>query len=106
VSKIEFEWDKKKAELNQKKHGVSFELGTEIFSDPQLLSFEDDRKDYGELREVGIGKVEEVILYVVFTIRGEQIRIISTRKANKGEREAYYEYFKRATIRDLEEDEG
>ncbi len=106
MSKIGFEWDEKKAELNLKKHGVSFELGTEIFSDPQFLSLEDDRKDYGELREVGIGEIEGIILYVVFTIRGERIRIISTRKANKEEREAYYEYFKRTTIRDSSEDEG
>ena len=106
MSKIKFEWDEKKAEINLAKHGVSFELGTEIFSDPQLLSFDDDRKDYGEIREVGIGETEGVILYVVFTVRGEQIRIISTRKANKEEREAYYEHFKTATTRDLEEDEG
>lgn len=103
---MEFEWDEKKAELNQKKHGVSFELGKEIFFDPQLLNFEDDRNDYGELREVVIGEVEGVILYVVFTIRDERIRIISTRKANKEERKAYYEYFKTATTRDFEEDEG
>jgi uncharacterized DUF497 family protein len=106
MSKIKFEWDEQKAELNLKKHGVSFELGTEIFSDPQILSFEDDRKDYGELREVGIGEVEGVILYVVFTVRGDRRRIISTRKANKEEREAYYEYFKRTTIRNSSEDEG
>jgi uncharacterized DUF497 family protein len=105
MSKIKFEWDKNKAELNLKKHGVSFELGTEIFSNPQLLSFEDDRRDYGEIREVAIGEIERVILYVVFTVRDEQIRIISTRKANKEEREAYYEHFKTATTRDLEEDE-
>jgi uncharacterized DUF497 family protein len=48
---------------------------------------------------VGIGETEGVILYVVFTVRGEQIRIISTRKAN-------YEHFKTATTRDLKEDEG
>jgi uncharacterized DUF497 family protein len=106
MSKIKFEWDEKKAVLNLSKHGVSFELGTEIFSDLQLLSFEDDRKDYGELREAGIGGVEGVILYVVFTVRGERIRIISARKANKEEREAYYEHFKRTTIRNSSKDEG
>ena len=106
MSKIKFEWDERKAELNLEKHGVSFELGTEIFSDPQLLSFEDDRKDYGEVREVAIGETEGIILYVVFTVRDERIRIILTRKANREEREAYYEYFKSRTIRDIEEDEG
>jgi len=103
---MKFEWDETKAKLNLEKHGISFELGTEIFSDPQLLSFEDDRKDYGEIREVAIGEIKGVILYVVFTVRGEQIRIISTRKANKEEREAYNEHFKRTTVRDSSEDEG
>jgi uncharacterized protein len=105
LCKIKFEWDKKKAETNFEKHKVSFELAKEIFDNPQVLTFTDERFDYGEDREIAIGKVEDLYLSVVFTVRGEKIRLISARIANIKERRAYDDYFKKKAARDTKKNE-
>jgi len=94
---MKFEWDENKARANLEKHKVSFELASEIFSKEQVLSFEDDRFDYGEMREIALGEVEGVVLYVVFTVREQRIRIISARKATTKEAQRDDEYFQKRT---------
>ncbi|ACB54294.1 hypothetical protein cce_4948 [Crocosphaera subtropica ATCC 51142] len=103
---MKFEWDENKAQSNLEKHKISFELAKELFKEPTVLSFQDNRFEYGEIREVAIGELYGVCLYVVFTLRGNIIRIISARKASVKERKAYYEYFKRTANRNSEENEG
>lgn len=103
---MQFEWDEQKAKANRQKHRVSFELAQEIFLNEQVLSFEDNRFNYGEVREVALGAVEGVVLYVVFTVREERIRIISARRAARKEAERYYDYFTQRATRDPSEDEG
>ena len=89
-----FEWDKKKNKVNFQKHGISFEEAVLIFTGP-ILTIEDKREDYGEKREISIGQIKNVIIVmVVHTKRGNKIRIISARLANKRERILYYEHFK------------
>ena len=94
---MEFEWDEQKARINLQKHGVSFEIASEIFFKEEVLSFEDDRFEYGEIRSVALGQVEGVVLHVVFTVREDRIRIISARKATRKEAQKYYEYFTKGT---------
>ena len=53
-----FEWDVAKNQTNIRKHGVSFETAQRIFEGPVLTWF-DDRKDYGEDRYISIGTVEK-----------------------------------------------
>lgn len=105
MDKIEFEWDDKKAKSNLEKHGVSFELASEIFYRSTVFTFEDDRFDYGEVREVAIGEIEGICLYIIFTVRGESLRIISARKASIRERRAYYDHIERTTNRNTQENE-
>ena len=50
---------------------------------------DDDRKDYGERRQVAYGLIRDRLFVCVFTDRGETRRIISLRKANSREVEAY-----------------
>jgi hypothetical protein len=51
----------------------------------------DDRKDYGEVRWIALGRVGIEVYRVVFTWRGENlIRIVSAQKAGKDEQEIYY----------------
>jgi uncharacterized DUF497 family protein len=50
----------------------------------------DDRRDYGEDRYVVYGEARNEVITLVYTWRGSGRRIISARKATKGEREAYY----------------
>ncbi len=73
-------------------HGISFQQAKTIFND-KFLPRQDDRFDYGEIREISLGLIEgTTVILVVHTHRKEKIRIISARKANKQEREIYYEF--------------
>jgi uncharacterized DUF497 family protein len=51
----------------------------------------DDRENYGEERFTIIGMVENRLLFVAYTMRGENIRIISARGAEPHERRSYHE---------------
>ncbi len=86
----EFEWDEAKAESNLVKHNVSFEAACRVFDDV----FADERCDFGnaqgEVRYVITGRVNDVVLRVVYTERGNRIRIISARRATANEEEEYY----------------
>jgi uncharacterized DUF497 family protein len=82
-------WDSVKAKTNRLKHRVYFSEVEPVFYDPNAISFEDgDSK--GEVRHIVIGLDSLGRLVVaVYTYRGETIRLISARRANKAEREAY-----------------
>ena len=83
-----FEWDPDKNQANIEKHGVPFEVAKRIF-DGTVVRWLDTRKDYGEDRYIGIGKVVNASLVVVYTDRGGNIRLISARPASRKEREKY-----------------
>jgi uncharacterized DUF497 family protein len=87
-----FEWDAEKARSNYHKHGIGFEAATEIFDDPLALEFIDEANhDLGEERILIIGRTLSLqVLTVVYTERGENIRIISARKATRAEHDDYY----------------
>ena len=91
MPELEFTWDPVKAAQNLADHGVSFEAARDAFKDPFALEWLDDRDDYGEARYVIIGMVEERLLYVAYTMRGETIRLISARGAEPHERRQYHE---------------
>ncbi|MEW6355859.1 MAG: BrnT family toxin [Planctomycetota bacterium] len=83
-----FEWDDNKEWGNVRKHGISFADTFAVFEDPHALTLEDFVR--GEERYVTIGMdCFGRILVVVYTWRGENIRIISARKANKSEIKQY-----------------
>ncbi len=89
---MEFEWDGNKNRKNIKKHGIGFERAKSIF-DNKVLTRRDNRFDYGEIREISLGLMEGItIIAVVHTEREDKLRIISARKANKEEKEAYHEF--------------
>ncbi|MBR2775463.1 MAG: BrnT family toxin [Selenomonadaceae bacterium] len=86
------EWDDNKAELNWKKHRIHFEDAALIFLDENRIDeFDEEHSDYKERRKV-IGIVEN-ILFVVYTERGEKLRLISARNATRREKEDYYGQF-------------
>lgn len=91
---MQFEWDEAKDLSNQHKHGINFELASLVFFDPLRIERYDGREGYGEDRWITIGLIEPALLYVVYTLRGEDdqiIRLISARKANAQERNTYYQ---------------
>ena len=87
---LTFEWDPKKAESNIEKHGVSFEEASTAFRDPFSLTIDDPlhSKDEARMVQVGISNRNRLVV-VVHTERGDDIRIISARKATKKERSQY-----------------
>ena len=89
---MEFEWDSVKNQRNIEKHGIDFTDAVRIFERP-TLTVVDNRRNYGEKRIAAMGTVEDVILYVVYTIRAGIWRIISARRANRRERKKYFEIF-------------
>ena len=80
-----------KAASNYAKHGVRFEAAREVFKDPFATEELDDREIYGEERFILIGMADGRLLVVVYTMRGETIRIISARGAEPYERRQYHE---------------
>ena len=83
-----FEWDQEKNLINKKKHGISFETAAYVFYDEQYIEMFDFEHSIDEDRYIAIGKVEDV-LFVVFTERKENIRLISARLATEAERRLY-----------------
>jgi hypothetical protein len=87
---MNFEWSEIKNNSNILKHGIDFADAALIFLDYERIEMIDDRKNYNEIRYRTIGIVNEIIIYVVYTIRREvTYRLISARRASKNERHTY-----------------
>ncbi len=86
----DFEWDDGKAEINVRRHNISFEEARHVFDDFFALTEQDTSEDYGENRFLVTGIIGGLLFTVVCTERGERIRIISARKANRNEQRKYY----------------
>ena len=83
------EWDVTKNWANYHKHGVRFEYAARVFMDYNRIEYYDEGHSGEEDRFYVIGLVEE-LLFVVYTERGDCIRIISARYATKEEEAQYY----------------
>ena len=87
---MQFEWDPDKAQLNRRKHKVSFEEAVTVFYDPLSATFEDANHSVEEQRLITIGfSSEDRLLVVSHTERGEVLRIISARRAIAHERKKH-----------------
>ena len=70
-----FEWDENKNFENIRKHQVAFEKAQDAFFDANRMILEDVKHSGSEKRYFCIGKTDEGVLTVRFTIRGQNIRI-------------------------------
>jgi uncharacterized protein len=90
-----FDWDPKKAALNQRKHRVSFERAATVFRDPRAVSIPDEEHSEEEDRWVTLGlDAAAGLLVLVHTFEEvdaarSRIRLISARKATKKESVQY-----------------
>ncbi|HLB31893.1 MAG TPA: BrnT family toxin [Gammaproteobacteria bacterium] len=86
---MEYRWDSIKARINIGKHGVAFADAVIALEDDLAITIPDpDSED--EERFISMGSdVFGRVLITVFTLRGDEIRIISSRKASNSERERY-----------------
>ncbi|MBU4293956.1 MAG: BrnT family toxin [Actinobacteria bacterium] len=90
-----FEWDKANIDKNLLTHNVSSPECEQAFLNIPLISYEDLKHSQKEARYYALGKTDaNRFLYIVFTIRNKQIRIISARDMNKKERQVYINYEK------------
>jgi uncharacterized DUF497 family protein len=87
-----YEWDESKRVANIEKHGVDFRDAVKIFDAPTIEA-EDRRRDYGEVRIGAYGRIDDDILFVVYTWRNMNRRMMSARKAGRHERERYQDVF-------------
>ena len=87
-----FEWDRRKAESNRRKHGVSFTEAVTAFGDPLSLNMADPAHSLAEQRFIVLGMSDRFRLLVVsYAERPPRTRIISARLATRGERKQYEE---------------
>jgi uncharacterized DUF497 family protein len=88
---VDVVWDPEKARSNAKKHGIRFSDAEMVLFDPNALTREGMIAD-GEQRFATVG-ADTIggVLVVVYTYRGEDIRLISARSATKRERKSYEE---------------
>lgn len=88
--KINIEFDPIKAKTNRFKHGVSFAQAEEALQDFMAVTIEDPDA-VAEQRFITLGMDDNGrLLIVVYTMRGDHIRLISARKASKGETRQYH----------------
>lgn len=76
-----YEWDEAKREKNLAVHGIDFSA-IESFEWEDAIVEVDTRRNYGETRYAALGVIKRRLHALVFTLRGENYRIISLRKAN------------------------
>ena len=89
---MKFEWDPRKAEINLRKHGISFDEAGSAFLDHLAISGSDPEHSVGESRYItfGISRLGR-LLAVSHTYRPGAIRIITARRVTRGERKIYEE---------------
>lgn len=87
-----FEWDEEKRHQNINKHGVDFIDVIDFFNSIRVDAL-DYRKPYGENRWISYGKLNNRVMVLIFTKRGDIIQLISFRKANSREVKKYEAFF-------------
>ena len=93
MKRLVFEWDKKKDKLNVRKHGVTFAEAQTVFFDEYAIQFFDPEHSVDEDRFILLGtsfKSKALVVCHCFREEETKIRIISARKADKDEQQAYW----------------
>ena len=85
---MQFEYDPNKSYSNKEKHGIDFEEAQLLWIDSKRIEI--SARTIGELRKMLIAELNNEIWSVIFTIRENNIRIISVRKSRENEKEIYY----------------
>lgn len=87
---LEFEWDEGNIDKNSQKHGINPKDTEEVFISEELYVIPDIKHSSTEKRFIALGKTRlGRKLFVVFTLRGKKIRVISARAMHKKEVERY-----------------
>ena len=84
---MEFEFDKRKSQINRRKHGIDFIEAQALWNDPDRIEI--PAKTIDEERILIIGKISDKCWSAIITYRNEKARIISVRRSRKEEIEIY-----------------
>jgi uncharacterized DUF497 family protein len=84
---MEFEFDPRKSQANQEKHGIDFVAAQAIWEDPALLEI--PARTLDEPRWLVIGRIGRKHWSAVITLRGQAIRLISVRRSRPEEIQLY-----------------
>jgi uncharacterized DUF497 family protein len=84
---MEFAFDKRKSQINKKKHGIDFAEAQALWNDPDRIEI--PAKTIDEERFLIIGKISDKYWSAIITYRNEKIRIISVRRSRKEEIDIY-----------------
>jgi uncharacterized DUF497 family protein len=85
---LEFEWDERKRQRVIEERSVDLLYAAQIFDGPVLTRI-DDREDYGEIRLISLGMVDEECFIVVHTERNDVVRLITAWKGGRNERSQF-----------------
>ena len=91
------EWNESKSDWNVKHRGFGFDFAADVFDDAYIESERRDR-EFGEPRFVVIGRVDDLVITVVWTPRGPNRRIISARPSSRKERRIYHGHRQKETL--------
>ena len=82
-----FEYDSSKSQSNREKHGIDFLEAQELWADENRLEI--PAKTVDEARYIVVGQIKGKLWSAIITYRGENIRLISVRRARDEEKELY-----------------
>jgi len=98
MNELRFEWDRKKAAENQRKHGVAFEEAESVFVDDFAILLDDPDHSDDETRFLLLGlsaRLRTLVVSHCYRKADEVVRLISARKATRPERDVYNQRWRR-----------
>lgn len=90
IIEMAYQWNRDKAIANLRKQGIDFADAVSVFSDDLAITIPDERFDEERFVTIGVDAFARVLV-VVYTMRDDEIQIISARKATRQERQQYEE---------------
>ena len=84
-----FVWDEAKRRSNLEKHGLDFKDAHLVYDNPEKCTYDSSRKGERRWRDIAVAVIHGKLLTLIYTERGDQIRVISLRPASREEREQY-----------------
>ncbi|MGA3135130.1 MAG: BrnT family toxin [Terracidiphilus sp.] len=84
-----FVWDEAKRKSNLKKHGLDFRDAHLVYNNPDKCTYDSSRADERRLLDIAVAVIRGRLLALIYTERGDDVRVISFRPASREEREQY-----------------
>jgi hypothetical protein len=84
-------WDEEKRKSNLKKHGLDFRDAYLVYENPEKCTYDASRDDEYRLMDVALAVIRGKLLTLVYTERGDEVRVISLRRSSRTERKQYEE---------------